>query len=111
MVRSPFAHAHARATSTRRGRGRCRASRVLTAKDLEDEWGGPLPFVWPVTEDIKVPIHWPLTGDKARYQGDAVAVVVAEARARPRTPPRRSRSTGIALEAVVDIEAAARTAS
>ena len=41
---------------------------------------GALPFVWPITEDIKVPVHYPLTTDKIRFAGDAVAVVVAETR-------------------------------
>ena len=59
-----------RRRSTRRRRPRCRASSpCFTAADLEDEWGGPLPFVWPITEDIKVPVHWPLTKDKARLPG------------------------------------------
>ena len=39
-----------------------------------------LPFVWPITEDIKIPVHLPLTKDKVRFHGDAVAVVVAETR-------------------------------
>ena len=39
-----------------------------------------LPFVWPITEDIKVPAHYPLATDKVRFNGDAVAVVVAETR-------------------------------
>ena len=72
---------------------------VFTAADLEGEWGGPLPFVWPITEDIKVPVHWPLTTDKARFQGDGVAVVVAETRAQAEDAAEmvevdvRSRST------------------
>ena len=37
-------------------------------------------MVWPITEDIKIPTHWPLTKDKIRFAGDAVAVVVAETR-------------------------------
>jgi carbon-monoxide dehydrogenase large subunit len=37
-------------------------------------------MVWPITEDIKTSDHWPLTRDKARFQGDGVAVVVAESR-------------------------------
>ena len=50
---------------------------VYTAADLEV---GGLPFVWPITEDIKIPVHLPLTKDKIRFHGDAVAVVVAETR-------------------------------
>ena len=49
--------------------------------DLADDWAGSLPMAWPVTEDIKSPTHLPLTKDKARHQGDPVAVVVAETRA------------------------------
>ena len=48
--------------------------------DLAADWGGPLPMVWPITEDIKTSDHWPITKDKARFQGDGVAVVVAESR-------------------------------
>src|SRR6266480_2791476 len=38
-------------------------------------------MAWAVTEDIHNPPHWPLAKDKARHQGDGVAVVVAETRA------------------------------
>ena len=58
---------------------------VYTGADLD---ASALPFVWPITEDIKVPNHSPLTNDKIRFAGDAVAVVVAETRSRPWTPPR-----------------------
>ncbi len=27
--------------------------------DLAADWGGPLPMVWPITEDIKTSDHWP----------------------------------------------------
>ncbi|MGH3129964.1 MAG: xanthine dehydrogenase family protein molybdopterin-binding subunit, partial [Gaiellaceae bacterium] len=54
---------------------------AFSGADLAGEWAGPLPMAWPVTEDTKNPPHWPLTPDKARYAGDAVAVVVAETRA------------------------------
>ena len=40
-----------------------------------------MPCAWPVTEDIKMPPHFPLASEEARYQGDGVAVVVAETRA------------------------------
>ncbi|MDQ3767357.1 MAG: molybdopterin-dependent oxidoreductase, partial [Actinomycetota bacterium] len=48
-----------------------------------------LPCAWPIsttsyptptTEDARMPDHWPVTKDKARYAGDAVAVVVADSR-------------------------------
>src|SRR6266498_5217492 len=53
---------------------------AFSGQDLAD-WTGPLLMAWPVTEDINNPPHWPLAKDKARYQGDGVAVVVAESRA------------------------------
>ena len=60
--------------------------------------------MWPITEDIKVPTHYPLTTDKIRFNGDAVAVVVARRASRPRTPPRRSTVDATALPAVTDLE-------
>ncbi|MFN8225072.1 MAG: xanthine dehydrogenase family protein molybdopterin-binding subunit [Gaiellales bacterium] len=79
LVRSP--HAHARVTSldleaARRAEG---VVAVLTASDLADDWKAAMPCAWPVTEDMKNPPHYPLT-DHPRYQGDGIAVVVAESR-------------------------------
>ncbi|MGZ8605278.1 MAG: xanthine dehydrogenase family protein molybdopterin-binding subunit, partial [Actinomycetota bacterium] len=81
---------------------------VFTAADLESEWSGPLPFVWPITEDIKVPVHWPLTGDKARYQGDGVAVVVAETREQAEDAAEAVDVDWEQLDAVLDLEEAAK---
>ena len=51
------------------------------------------------------PEHWPLAEDKARYVGDAVAVVVADdPRAAPRTRPTPSSSTTTRCPAVIDLE-------
>jgi carbon-monoxide dehydrogenase large subunit len=81
VVRSP--HAHAKIT-------RVDVSKALEAEgvvaafsgaDLADEWKATLPCVWLVTEDTKQPNHRPLAVDMARYQGDGVAVVIAESRA------------------------------
>src|SRR5207245_97995 len=57
---------------------------AFSGQDLADDWAGPLLMAWPVTEDINNPSHWPLTKDKARHQGDGVAVVIAEYRAAAR---------------------------
>jgi carbon-monoxide dehydrogenase large subunit len=80
---------------------------VFTAADLEGEWGGPLPFVWPITEDIKIPTHWPLTKDKARFQGDGVAVVVAESRGQAEDAAEAVEVHWTQLDAVLDLEEAA----
>ena len=95
-----------REASTSRRRWRCRASSAHGAAPTSRTTGpGPLPMVWPITEDIKTSDHWPLTKDKARFQGDGVAVVVAETRglaerrgrgrqSRVRAAPRRPRHRG-----------------
>ena len=68
------------------------------------EWAGPLPMVWPITEDIKTSDHWPLTKDKARFQGDGVAVVVAESRGLANDAAEVVDVEYEQLEPVLDIE-------
>jgi len=108
VVRSPFAHATVKAVDTSKAAAMPGVLAVFTAADLQDEWGGPLPFVWPITEDIKVPVHWPLTKDKARFQGDGVAVVVAETRALAEDAVEAVEVSWDPLPAVLDLEEAAK---
>jgi aerobic carbon-monoxide dehydrogenase large subunit len=108
VVRSPFAHARLGKIDASEALAIPGVLAVFTAKDLEDEWGGPLPFVWPITEDIKVPIHWPLTNDKARYQGDGVAAVVAETREAAEDAAELVEVGWDQLRAVTDLEEAAK---
>ena len=108
VVRSPYAHAGLKRIDSSKALKMPGVVGVFTAADLEDEWGGPLPFVWPITEDIKVPTHWPLTGDKARYQGDGVAVVVAETRAQAIDAAEAVSVDWEPLDAVTDLEEAAK---
>ncbi len=77
MVRPPYVHATVNSIDTSKAKSMPGVVGVYTAADLEV---GALPFVWPITEDIKIPVHYPLTKDKIRFHGDAVAVVVAETR-------------------------------
>jgi carbon-monoxide dehydrogenase large subunit len=107
VVRSPYAHARVRGIDTTKAAVMPGVVGVFTAADLESEWGGPLPFVWPITEDIKVPVHWPLTGDKARFQGDGVAVVVAATRAQAEDAAEAVEVEWEPLPAVTDLEEAA----
>ena len=81
LVRSPFAHAEITAVDLSAALAADGVIAAFSATDLAEEWGGPLPCAWPVTEDIKIPDHFPLASDRARYVGDAVAVVIAETRA------------------------------
>jgi carbon-monoxide dehydrogenase large subunit len=108
LVRSPYAHARLNGIDTSKAAGMPGVLAVLTAADLEAEWGGPLPFVWPITEDIKVPVHWPLTSDKARYQGDGVAVVVAATREQAEDAVEAVAVQWEPLPAVTDLEQAAK---
>src|SRR6266511_992262 len=75
-------------------------------EDLADDWAGPLLMAWPVTEDINNPPHWPLAKDKARYQGDGVAVVVAETRGQAADAAEVVEVDYEALPVAVDMEAA-----
>ncbi|MGZ8600289.1 MAG: xanthine dehydrogenase family protein molybdopterin-binding subunit [Actinomycetota bacterium] len=108
VVRSPFAHAKIDGIDTSKAAAMPGVVAVFTAADLEDEWGGPLPFVWPITEDIKIPVHWPLTKDKARFQGDGVAVVLAETRAQAEDAAEVVEVDWSPLDAVTDLEEAAK---
>ena len=108
VVRSPFAHAKIDGIDTSKAAAMPGVVAVFTAADLEDEWGGPLPFVWPITEDIKIPVHWPLTKDKARFQGDGVAVVLAETRAQAEDAAELVEVDWSPLDAVTDLEEAAK---
>jgi carbon-monoxide dehydrogenase large subunit len=108
VVRSPFAHARIKGIDTSAAAAMPGVVGVFTAADLETEWGGPLPFVWPITEDIKVPVHWPLTKDVARFQGDGVAVVVAETRGQAEDAAEAVQVDWEPLPAVTDLEEAAK---
>ena len=108
LVRSPFAHARIGGVDTSNAKTMPGVVDVVTAADLASEWGGSLPFVWPITEDIKVPVHWPLTGDKARFVGDGVAVVVAETRGEAEDAAEAVQVSYEALPVVLDLEEAAR---
>ena len=67
---------------------------------------GALPFVWPITEDIKVPVHYPLATDKVRFAGDAVAVVLAETREQAEDAAEAVVVQATALPAVTDMREA-----
>jgi carbon-monoxide dehydrogenase large subunit len=79
VVRSPFAHARIKGVDTSKALATPGVVAAFSGADFE--WAGPLLMAWPVTADINNPPHYPLAKDKARYQGEGVAVVVAETRA------------------------------
>src|SRR6266487_1116415 len=81
VVRSPYAHGHITRVSTDAARAAEGVVAVLDGAELAEDWQGSLPCAWPVTEDIKIPPHFPLATGETRFQGDGVAVALAESRA------------------------------
>jgi aerobic carbon-monoxide dehydrogenase large subunit len=81
LVRSPYAHARIKGVDVSKALAAEGVVAAYSGEDLAGDLPAGLPCAWPVTEDINMPTHWPLARDKARYAGDAVAVVIAESRA------------------------------
>ena len=81
VVRSPYPRARIVGVSLDAARAAEGVVAAFSGTDLADAWAGSMPCAWPVTEDIKMPPHFPLASEETRYQGDGVAVVVAESRA------------------------------
>ena len=81
VVRSPYPRARIASVNVDAARAAEGVVAAFSGADLAEDWKGGLPCAWPVTEDIKTPAHYPLAVGEARYQGDPVAVVVAESRA------------------------------
>jgi aerobic carbon-monoxide dehydrogenase large subunit len=81
LVRSPFAHARIVSVDTSKAVAAEGVVAAYSGEDVAGDIPAGLPCAWPVTAEIKIPDHWPLARDKARYAGDAVAVVIADSRA------------------------------
>jgi aerobic carbon-monoxide dehydrogenase large subunit len=106
VVRSPFAHARLTSVDVSKALAMEGVVAAFSGQDLAGDWASPMLMAWPVTEDIHNPPHWPLAKDKARYQGDGVAVVVAESRAAAADAAEAVEVDYEPLDAVVDMEAA-----
>ncbi|MEW6636945.1 MAG: hypothetical protein AB1425_09065, partial [Actinomycetota bacterium] len=65
-------------------------------------------LAWYVTEDIKVPNHWPIARDEVNYAGDIVAVVVATDRYRAQDALEFIEVDYEPLDVVTDMEEAVR---
>ncbi|HSL11055.1 MAG TPA: molybdopterin cofactor-binding domain-containing protein [Actinomycetota bacterium] len=107
LVRPPYVHATIDRIDTTEAASMPGVLAVYTATDLEDAFPAGLPMVWPITEDIKIPTHWPLTKDRIRFAGDAVAVVIAETRAQAEDAAEAVAVEATPLPAVLDLERAA----
>ena len=80
IVRSPYPAARIKSVNLDAARVAKGVVAAFSGADLAEDWKGSLPCAWAVTEDIKMPPHYPLAVDEARYQGDGVAVVIADSR-------------------------------
>src|SRR5688500_6852763 len=103
VVRPPYVHASIDSIDTSAAAAMPGVIGVYTGADLGL---GALPFVWPITEDIKVPVHFPLATDKIRFAGDGVAVVLAETREQAEDAAEAVTVSATELAAVTDMREA-----
>ena len=108
VVRSPYAHARITSIDTTAAKAAEGVVAVFTGADLRDDWKAAMPCAWPVTEDMKNPEHFPLAVSQVNYQGDGVAVVIADTRAHAIDAAELVDVDYEVLDAVVDVEAAAQ---
>ncbi len=106
VLRSPYAHARIVSIDTTAAAAMDGVVAVYTGADLADAWAAPMPCAWPVTEDMKNPVHYPLTTSVAHYAGDGVACVLATSDAAARDALEAIHVEYEALPAVVDLEVA-----
>jgi aerobic carbon-monoxide dehydrogenase large subunit len=105
VVRSPYARARIVSIDTAAASAAEGVLAVFTGADLRDDWKSSLPCAWPVTEEMRSPEHFPLAVDEARYQGDGVAVVVAESRVLARDAAELVEVSYEPLQAAVEVAA------
>jgi carbon-monoxide dehydrogenase large subunit len=77
FVRSPHAHARIRAIDIGRAQKVRGVRAIFTGAQLAAGGVNGIPTAW-LLPDIKLPPHPPLAVDRARYVGEAVAVVIAD---------------------------------
>jgi len=106
IVRSPYAHARIASVNVAPALAHAEVVGAWSGADLEDEWAGSLPCAWLPTEDTNAPTHRPVSVDKARHAGDAVAVVAALTRGAAEDAVELVEVEYDPLPAVVDPEAA-----
>ncbi len=106
IVRSPYPRARINSVTLDEAQGAEGVVAAFSGADLAEDWKGSLPCAWPVTEDIKMPPHYPLAVDEARFQGDGVAVVIAESRALAKDAAELVEVDYAPLGSVADVEKA-----
>jgi len=105
VLRSPYGHARIRSINTDGARQAPGVRRIFTGEDMQAAQVGAVPCGW-ILPDMKIPNHPPLAVDKVRFQGDAVAAVVADSRAQAEDALELIEVEYEQLPAVVDPEKA-----
>ena len=108
VVRGPYAHARLTSIDTAAAKASPGVVAVFTGADLRDDWKAAMPCAWPVTEDMKSPEHFPLAVSEVHYQGDGVAVVLADTRAHAVDAAELVEAEYEPLDVIVDVEAASQ---
>ncbi|MCB0559386.1 MAG: xanthine dehydrogenase family protein molybdopterin-binding subunit [Lewinellaceae bacterium] len=110
IVRSPYAHARILSVDTSAAEAMEGVVKVFTGKDIAESGINGIPTGWQVNfkngDTMKEPPHPLLVSDKARYMGDAVAVVIAESREIARDAGDRVEVEYEELPAVADAKKA-----
>ncbi len=102
IVRSPHAHARITRLDVDAARRHPGVVAVFTGRDVAGKLN-PIPTAWLIpNSDLKTPPHPALAVDTVRYEGDGVAVVVAEDRYTARDAAALVRVEYAPLQAVVD---------
>src|ERR671939_527368 len=104
-LRSPYGHARIRSIDTSRARELSGVRLVVTGEDLQSAGVGLVPCGWNLP-DMKLPQHPALAVDKVRFQGDAVAAVVADSRETAQDALELIEVDYEQLPAVVDLDRA-----
>ncbi len=79
MVRSPLAHATITSIDTTAARKAPGVVGVWTGRDFPEQGG--LACAWPITPDMKSPVHLPVPTDTVNHVGEIVAVIAARTKA------------------------------
>jgi aerobic carbon-monoxide dehydrogenase large subunit len=110
VLRSPMAHANITKLDTSAAKEQPGVIAVFTGEDLAGDYGA-LPCAWPVTPDMVNPAHMALATDSVKYVGDGVAIVVARTKAQAVDALEHIDVDYEPLQAVVDLEEAAKPGS
>lgn len=103
-VRSPHARARIVDVDLTSALAKPGVKGAWSGADLAEVWANPMPCAWPVTDDMKAPVHHPVAATQANYVGDIVAVVTATSRAAAVDAAEAVVVDYEPLDAVVDLD-------